>query len=176
MSELKIPWSHNALANAIAFADAYNCLRGDQRIYKNVLITNGALAIELFLKAIGGKSVISPFGEQEVIETPHGAILHGRTREASETTKGHTLLKLFERLSPVKRKLVTDYWAERSECGFIEVLKECDNDFIVARYAHEDGAAYKPQNLEHYDLLCQMMIDMFTILGNSDIQNIVDDE
>ncbi|MFT5715870.1 MAG: hypothetical protein ACI9T7_000043 [Oleiphilaceae bacterium] len=149
----EIPFSYPTYTNALAYADGYEVLK-NANLPLFVLVTNGALAVELFLKSLAGKYVIED--ELEEITSLGTKFRSGRSKQYVERDKGHNFTEIFESIPIKTQESLGLLW-----CSFVvdESLKlrleRLRYDFKNSRYCDKSGLIFNG-SLSDYDELIRL--------------------
>ena len=99
-----------------------------ERFHTRALIVNYAFSIELYLKSLTSVVTLKLKENKSYPE-------YDRT---IETSRGHNLLNLYNKLKEVDRKKISDIYLEKYNSRIQEHLSDIKADFIDYRYSYEN--------------------------------------
>lgn len=140
----------------MAYADGYDVLK-NAKLPLFVLVTNGALAVELFLKSLAGKYVIED--EIEEVVSSSTKFWVGRSKQFVERGVGHKFTKIFQTIPVATQEKIRSLWEHLGFDEDLELrLERLGDDFINSRYCDQSGLKFEG-SLSDYDELIRLFRD-----------------
>jgi hypothetical protein len=148
-----IPFSYPTFNHGLAYAESYDLLKKfELPLY--VIVTNGALAIELFLKSLTGNYVIRDVVEK--VYTSDYEFFVGTSTQGVDRKSTHLFSKLYKNIPEEYLSKLTSIWKtlEIQEC-LKDRLERLSYDFVNSRYCDETGNKFNG-SVQDYDELIEL--------------------